>query len=181
MSALEKWLGIGMTLLDRTLAAVCGVIMITVTVVIFLTAMGRYTGQFTFLGGEELSRLLIVWLTFLGAYGMLRSEGHVTIDLLVRAVPPLVQRIFRGVVGLLGAVTMIYLTMAAYRLTAFSFGTGQTGTTLPVPRALFFVPILIGSVLMTVAFAEKFVAAVLNRLPPLPALDEVDVADGKTR
>jgi C4-dicarboxylate transporter, DctQ subunit len=176
MSALAKMFERGLFYLDRALSAICGIIMISVTVVIFLTAVGRYTAMFSFLGGEELARLMMVWLTFLAAYTMVRTDGHVMIDLVVRAVPPVVQRIFRGLVGLLGAATMIYITLAAYRLAAFSFGTGQTGATLPVPRALFFIPICLGSALMTVAFLEKLVSAILNRLPELPALDSTDEA-----
>ncbi|MEM8853507.1 MAG: hypothetical protein AAGD34_07385, partial [Pseudomonadota bacterium] len=53
---------------------------------------------------------------------------------------------------------------------AFSFGTGQMGTTLKVPRALFFLPVFVGAGLMALAFLDKLVRAITNTLPPLPAL-----------
>jgi TRAP-type C4-dicarboxylate transport system permease small subunit len=46
------------------------------------------------------------------------------------------------------------------------------GTTLPVPRGLFFLPVAVGAGLMTLGFAEKFVRALTDTLPPLPALAE---------
>ncbi|MCL4186880.1 MAG: TRAP transporter small permease [Rhodobacteraceae bacterium] len=171
MSRPANWYRLVLWYLDRVLGAVCGAFLIAVTFVIFLNAVGRYTVSTSFLGGQELARLLTVWLTFLAAYPMVRSDGHVTIDLALRAVPPGVQRLFRGLIGLLGMVTMIYLAVVSWRLAAFSLAAGQTGTTLPVPRALFFFPVVIGSVLMTIAFAEKVLAAVFNRLPALQALD----------
>lgn len=147
-----------------------GFLLLAVTFVVFINAAGRYTLSMSFLGGQELSRLLTVWLTFLAAYALVRRDGHVTIDLFLRAVPPGIQRLFRGVVALIGTATMIYLTIIAWRLVVQSFTAGQMGTTLPVPRALFFVPLFVGAVLMTAAFAEKLLQAVTGRLPELSSL-----------
>lgn len=156
--------------LDRIVSVAAGIAVLVVTFTIFLNATGRYTMGVSFLGGEELARLLTVWVTFVAAFTMLRSEGHVSIDLLLRVVPAPVQRFMRGLTALIGVVTMAYLTWRAYQLTAFSLGTGQMGTTLPVPRGLFFMPVCVGSALMTLAFLERLIRAITNTLPPLPAL-----------
>jgi TRAP-type C4-dicarboxylate transport system permease small subunit len=42
---------------------------------------------------EELSRWLMVWLTFLGAIVALREHSHLGVDTLVRALPPAGKRI----------------------------------------------------------------------------------------
>ncbi|RAH99158.1 hypothetical protein DLJ53_21660 [Acuticoccus sediminis] len=156
--------------LDRIVSVAAGIALLVVTFTIFLNATGRYTLGLSFLGGEELARLLTVWITFVAAYTMLREDGHVSIDLVLRVVPPVVQRVFRGLIAVIGTVTMAYLAYRAYQLSAFSLGTGQMGTTLPVPRGLFFVPVCLGAVLMTLAFVEKLVRAITDTLPPLPAL-----------
>jgi len=91
----------------------------------------------------------------------------VNIDLLLGSVPPPVQRVMRGTSAAIGMLVMGYLAVTSFNLSAFSFGSGQMGTTLPVPRGLFFLPVLVGAVLMFVAFAELFVRAVTNTLPPL--------------
>lgn len=155
---------------DRVVGNIAGLLLLWVTFVVFTNAVARYSFSVSFLGGQELSRLLTVWLTFLAAYPMVRNDGHVTIDLLLRAVPPTVQRIFRGLIALLGTITMFYVTIMAWKLVVHSFNAGQTGTTLPVPRALFFLPLLIGSALMTIAFAEKLLQSLTNRLTNLPSI-----------
>ncbi|XWN30781.1 MAG: TRAP transporter small permease [Devosia sp.] len=157
-------------LLDRTVAVAAGAALMVVTFTIFLNATGRYTAGISFLGGEELARLLTVWITFVAAYAMLRADKHVTIDLFLRMVPEPVQRAFRGLAAFIGLLAMSYLAVRAYQLTAFSFGTGQMGTTLKVPRALFFLPVFVGAVLMALAFLDKLIRAVTGTLPPLPAL-----------
>ena len=156
--------------LDAIVTWGAGLALLCVTFTIFFNASGRYLTGWSFLGGEELARLLTVWITFVGAFALVRREGHVNIDLLLGAVPPKVQRVLRGLSGALGMAVMGYLAWAAYNLTAFSFGTGQYGTTLPVPRALFFLPVFVGAVLMFIAFAEILVRALTNTLPPLAVL-----------
>ena len=166
-----------LTVVDRTVSIASGIALLIVTLTIFINATGRYTLGISFLGGEELARLLTVWITFLAAYSMLRHDKHVTIDLVLRVVPEAVQRVLRGAVAAVGLVTMTYLAVTAWQLCAFSFGTGQMGTTLPVPRGLFFLPVLVGAVLMAVAFLEKLLRAITNTLPPLPALVEEDAIE----
>jgi TRAP-type C4-dicarboxylate transport system permease small subunit len=147
-----------------------GLALLGATLTIFFNASGRYLIGWSFLGGEELARLLTVWITFVGTFVLVRREGHVNIDLLLRAVGPRMQRLFRGTGALIGILVMIYLVSSSYDLTAFSFGSGQMGTTLPVPRGLFFLPVLVGAVLMMVAFAEIFLRAITDTLPPLVEL-----------
>lgn len=159
--------------LDRLVSVAAGAALLIVTFTIFLNASGRYIAGASFLGGEELARLLTVWITFIAAYTMLRTDRHVSIDLILRVVPRSVQRVLRGVAALIGTITMAYLAWRAWQLSSFSFGTGQMGTTLPVPRGLFFLPVAIGGALMAIAFAEKLVRSITNTLPPLPALVEV--------
>lgn len=158
--------------LDKGVSIAAGIALLVVTFTIFLNAAGRYSAGLSFLGGEELARLLTVWITFVAGYVMLREDRQVSIDLVLRMAPPPLQRAMRGLVGLIGALTMAYLTWRAGQLSAFSFGTGQMGTTLPVPRGLFFLPVAIGAALMSVAFGEKFVRAITGTLAPLPALVE---------
>ena len=160
--------------LQAVVSVAAGIALLVVTFTIFFNAAGRYALGVSFLGGEELARLLTVWITFVAAFIMVRAEGHVSIDLVLRAVPPAVQRVMRGLIGLIGTLTMAYLAWRSYELAAFSLGTGQMGTTLPVPRGLFFVPVCVGAVLMMIGFAEKLVRSVFDTLPPLPALAAAD-------
>ena len=171
---------VGVRLLDgleKLVSWASGLALLCVTLTIFINASGRYLTGWSFLGGEELARLLTVWITFVGAYALVRHENHVNIDLLLGAVPPAVQRLMRGLSAAIGMVVMGYLAVTAFNLCAFSFGTGQMGTTLPVPRGLFFLPVLVGAVLMFTAFTELFVRALTDRLPPLEVMGADPNAD----
>ena len=167
--------------LDALVTWASGLALLCVTLVIFFNASGRYLTGWSFLGGEELARLLTVWITFVGSFALVRTERHVNIDLVLGAVGPAVQRVMRGATGLLGMAVMGYLAWTSWNLSAFSLGSGQMLTNLPLPRGMFFVPVLVGAVLMFLAFSEIFVRALMNRLPPLQVMGagapESDVAD----
>lgn len=154
--------------IDRAVDAIGAVALISITLIVFLNAMGRYLFSFTVTGAEELARLLMIHLCFLGAYALLRRDGHVNVDVLTLLLTPRMQRVLRGLVGLVAAVLMAYLAWLSWQLVAFSAATGQRAPTLPVPRYFFFLPIAVASTLMTLAGLDKLVRAMTGTLPPLP-------------
>ena len=58
-------------------------------VLVFTNVVLRYVFNSGIATSEELSRWLLVWLTFLGAIVALREHAHLGVDTLVRALPPL--------------------------------------------------------------------------------------------
>jgi TRAP-type transport system small permease protein len=65
--------------------AVCLAVMV---VLVFGNVVLRYAFNSGITVSEELSRWLMVWLTFLGAIVALREHAHLGVDTLVRALPP---------------------------------------------------------------------------------------------
>src|SRR4029079_12846825 len=70
--------------------AVCLAVMV---VLVFGNVVLRYVFNSGIATSEELSRWLLVWLTFLGAIVALRQHAHLGVDTLVRALPPRGRRI----------------------------------------------------------------------------------------
>jgi TRAP-type transport system small permease protein len=56
-------------------------------VLVFGNVVLRYAFNLGITTSEEVSRLLFVWLTFLGAIVALREHGHLGVDILVRRLP----------------------------------------------------------------------------------------------
>jgi TRAP-type C4-dicarboxylate transport system permease small subunit len=70
--------------------ALCLAVMV---VLVFGNVVLRYAFNSGITMSEELSRWLMVWLTFLGAIVALREHAHLGVDTLVRALPPTGKRI----------------------------------------------------------------------------------------
>ncbi len=65
--------------------ALCLAVMV---VLVFGNVFLRYAFNSGITVSEEISRLLFVWLTFLGAIVALREHGHLGVDTLVKRLPP---------------------------------------------------------------------------------------------
>ena len=80
---MAKLLGLYCQIL-KCIIAVCLAVMV---VLVFGNVVLRYIFNSGITMSEELSRWLMVWLTFLGAIVALREHSHLGVDTLVRALP----------------------------------------------------------------------------------------------
>lgn len=87
----------------KVIIASCLALMV---VLVFGNVFLRYAFNMGITTSEEVSRLLFVWLAFLGAIVALREHGHLGVDVVVRALPLLGKRICLVV----GHLLMLYAT-----------------------------------------------------------------------
>ena len=71
----------------RVLKVVVALCLAAMVVLVFTNVVLRYAFNSGIATSEELSRWLLVWLTFLGAIVALRQHAHLGVDTLVRALP----------------------------------------------------------------------------------------------
>lgn len=77
----------------RAIKAAIALCLAVMVVLVFGNVVLRYAFNSGITVSEELSRWLMVWLTFLGAIVALREHSHLGVDTLVRALPPAGKRI----------------------------------------------------------------------------------------
>ena len=70
---------------------------------------------------EEISRLLFVWLTFLGAIPVMHQHGHLGVEFVVGALSPKGRRIFRIVSDLLTLGCCVVFGWGAWEQTQLNF------------------------------------------------------------
>ena len=117
MAAVERLIDLYCRLL-KVAIAICLAAMV---VLVFTNVVLRYAFNSGIATSEELSRWLLVWLTFLGAIVALRQHAHLGVDTLVRALPP------RGklVCFVLSYLLMLYvnglLTLGSWKQAVLTF------------------------------------------------------------
>jgi TRAP-type C4-dicarboxylate transport system permease small subunit len=105
----------------RLLKVVIAICLAAMVVLVFTNVVLRYAFNSGIATSEELSRWLLVWLTFLGAIVALRQHAHLGVDTLVRALPP------RGklVCFVLSYLLMLYvnglLTLGSWKQAVLTF------------------------------------------------------------
>lgn len=120
--------------LERVVEYLIALDLALMVVLIFSNVVGRYGLHSGFAGAEEVSRLLFVWLVFLGAVLALRRRAHLGVELVVQRLPAGLRRASAIIVhvlilGVLGLFLVGSWQQTEIGLTTFS-------TVLHYPNAL---------------------------------------------
>lgn len=113
--------------------------------IVFANVALRFTTGVSILWVEEVSRYLMIWLSFLGAGMVLRYGGHVGIDTLQEALPRRAVAIRGAIVALLAA---FFVFMAAVGARYAWLAWGQTTPVLGIPVGAVYLAIPIGFALL---------------------------------
>ena len=117
-------------LVEKLMALALGLIVLLV----FSNVVGRYALGTSFAGAEELSRLLFVWLVFLGAILTLRRRAHLGVELVQARLPRRVRRVCALLTHLLTLYALYLFLVGSWAQT--QIGLGTFSTVLRFPNAL---------------------------------------------
>lgn len=105
---------------SRLLRGLMVATMAIMSLLVFINVVLRYGFNSNIGVSEELSRLLFVWLTFLGAISAFAKNSHVGVDTFIRRMSPRL----RYVVSILSDVAMLFvcgmILLGCWRLTVLS-------------------------------------------------------------
>lgn len=151
--------------IDRVLSAVAAALLAALTVVVTFQVLGRYVPFIPRpLWTEEVSRLLLAWMVFLGAAVVLRRSEHFVIDLLPRRVEERFGRALQLVVLVLVVAVSVALLVGGVLMA--QGGLSRVSTASGLNRAWAFAALPAGGLFMVV-FSVELAVKVL-RDDPLP-------------
>jgi TRAP-type transport system small permease protein len=137
---------------DLVASYLIGAALIAIMGTLFVGAVGRYLVGFSLIGGEEAARYMMVWMTFLGMYMLIRKRAHIAIDILPRFAPYAVTRWICVAIGVLGTVLMLYMLDHGAELADRMLSGGQTSPVLPIPRGILHLSMPVGAALSALAY-----------------------------
>lgn len=156
----------------RDVAAPCrllaGLLLLALVALSILQIFARTFLETPLTWTEELSRLLLVWMTFIGAAVVTYDGTHLKVDTFLIRLPPRVRPVvdqLNVIVALAFLATVMWFSLPILRLSSF----GTTGA-LGVPFSAFRAPAPVGAALM---LAFLLVRAVRGRRAPEMPLEEI--------
>jgi len=140
---------------------VSGLLLALLTVSLRLQVFGRCVIGRAPAWSEEVARMMIVWLTMLGAGACLRGGTHIAVTVLVNALPPGPRQIVLWLrdFAILAAVGV--LTWAGVRYAELN--ATQDSPALEIPMSYFYASLPIGAALI----ALQLVLSRIGREPPV--------------
>lgn len=128
---------------------IAGAVVVTLTVVV--QVLLRYVLKLPLFGLEEFSRLIAVWIYFLGAFYGTRNDSHVQGDVAARLFTTArSQAILKTVTWSLSLIACALFLYHSAKYSIWLFGTGERTTGLWWPRIYSVGSMLVGALLMTI-------------------------------
>jgi len=163
---------------ERCVEALMAVDLALIVILVFSNVVGRYGFGSGFAGAEEVSRLLFVWLVFLGAVLALRRRAHLGVELLQARLP----RPLRRACAILTHVLMLYALwlFLAGSWTQTQIGLTTFSTVLHYPNAFMAASGLVCAASMMLIVFTNLLAIVFDRpgaMVPGDAVVEPDVRE----
>jgi len=133
---------------NKTTEFVTSTFLVVMVVVVFLQIVSRIIIQSSFPWTEELSRFLMIWLTFLGAAFSFQYGAHIGITLITNKIPKKLSAILQMIVAVLCIVLFAILMVKGYELVMKS--ASQVSPALGIPMNYVYAVIPISGFLMTI-------------------------------
>lgn len=149
----------------RALEAILVAVLAIMVVMVFGNVVLRYGFGSGITISEEISRLLFVWLIFLGAIPVMHQHGHLGVEYIVGALPPAGRRICRIVSDLLMLGCCAVFGWGAWEQTQLNLANAMPVSGLPTAWAY-------GAAAVSAAGLAGLILVDLVRTmrPPPPAL-----------
>lgn len=122
--------------------------LISISVMIFINVICRYFFGFTIIWAEELSRYVVVWVTFIGVGACARYSDHITIDVFVNKLPPIGKKWILFIMKVIILVSAFALTYIGILSTYTLFVSGNKSATIGFPIWLIYTSVPIGFALL---------------------------------
>jgi len=128
-------------------------------VVVIIEVVTRTAGS-TFIWTEELSRWLLVWMTFIGASVVLREKGHIRVEYFISICPKKLGKVI-NVIGEIGVLVFLYFfTILAWRVAVDALR--MEGDIISLPMFYPKLGLVIGGGLMLIHQLHLLIRAILS-------------------
>lgn len=129
--------------------------MAIITILITTQVVLRYVFNDSITWAEELTRFLVVWMSFIGAAMGVRLSGHISIDLFSTILPERQRRFLDVGVCLAGLLFAACLFVYGGRLFLHTVATGQLSSAMRMPMYLVYFIFPVSAFLLAFRFTQR--------------------------
>lgn len=166
MRGVARALGILERGLVVTNQAALALMMMVMATLVFVNVVSRYVFGDSLNWSEEVSRYLMIWVTYLGAGLAMREGKHVAIEYGQGLLPRWLQPWFRGLLALVILGFMGVLMVVGVQFSEFAWR--QRSPVMQWPMGAVYLAIPIGALL----FALHFLAMIREWITAVPGFEE---------
>ncbi len=153
---MTRILGKSLDRIENFFAFLGGVLLVIAVSSVVFQVIARYFFGLTFIWINEVNEYILLYVPFLGAAWLLRYNGHVTVDLIVRVLPPRIKKASNILVAVLGGIVSAVLVWYGTLVTIEAYARGTVSTTsTQIPLVYLLVIIPVGSLILLLEFFRR--------------------------
>ena len=133
-------------LIVKALFYACGILMFSMLAIITAQVLSRYIFSSPLTWSEELGRYIFVWMSFLGMAVGVKQGSHVALDILVKKLTGISQKVLMLLNNALILFFGICLSVSGFQL--FEIGMKQKSPTLQLPMQYVYIVIPISGIIL---------------------------------
>lgn len=141
-------------ILIRFLSGTLGLCVLTMAGLAVLQVILRYVFASALMWVEEVSVMIMLWMTWLGASLLWLTRGHIAVDLLTTQFSRHIRKALASVTDIIGIVLSGTLLVAS--LETLTTLAGMELDTLPIELSIKYYPIPVGAIFLGLAAALDF-------------------------
>ena len=141
--------------ITRLVANLLGLLIGAIVLITLAAVWWRYVIEDPLSWTEQLSRILFVWVTFLGAAVLYREKNHITIDMFLGMMPPPLKALMVWLIEL--AMLLFIVVLFVYGLKLSLDTLTQTFGALDISPASFYFAAPVSAAMMFLFFIERLV------------------------
>lgn len=147
-------------LILKTGGALAGLLMVAIMLMVCMKVFMRYVLGIGWIGVDQISGSMLLYITFLGAAWVLLQDKHVTIDILTGQLSQKSKRILTAVTSVICALLCLLLFVYSTNEVIYSWNRGfRVAAELEIPRAFNLAVIPLGSLLLCIQFLRRALRA----------------------
>ena len=114
---------------------------------------------------EEISKFLVMLMTFIGVSYGVRKARHIRMGAFLDAMPPNMEKVFLIVISVVSAIVMGMMAWFSYRYLANAMNMGHMTPALRVPKWTFYVIVPIGFGLACIQYVRTIIKNLVEKEP----------------
>jgi len=149
--------------LNRLEDNVCGIILLVMAILAFINVIARYIFLASMPWVEELNRLGLVILTYVGAAVALKNHSHLGLSIVTERLSPKWQKIV-AVIGCAVGVFVCYIGIKyGFRMVASEYKNNVLTQGMQWPEYLYGMWLPIGCIILAIRFVQDAVYTILGK------------------
>ncbi|MGI6732476.1 MAG: TRAP transporter small permease [Anaerovoracaceae bacterium] len=154
-------------IIDRCISALAGIaafVVLLLLLAVFFATMTRYLFNQPFAFLIDYAAYSLLYIAFLGTPWLYQKRGHVSVDMVLEALPPRVKHIWVGALDLVVFVIAVVLCVVSFKLTKTNF-LGQIALPdfLSTPKWLLLAPISLSMFFLAIQAIRNAIESFKNK------------------